>query len=329
MTSGLPGASALLGGDVLVGVETSDDAGVVRLRDDLAIVTTADFITPPFDDPALYGAIAAANALSDVYAMGGQPVCAINLCAFPKALGNDVAREILGGALAKVTEAGAATVGGHTVLSPELFFGLAVTGQVHPDRVWRNRGLRPGDRLLLTKPLGTGFLVGAARAGQLAAAALERVGRVMATLNRDAARVLAAFGPSAVTDVTGFGLAGHALGMARASRVILRVELDALPMHAEVPALIAAGVTCRGERENREATRGEVQVAPGRASDPRLALALDTQTAGGLLAGIAEQHAEACLQALRSAGVEAAMVGAVTEITPGNAETGAPALLLT
>ncbi len=304
----MSGLSLAAGPEVVVGLETGDDAGVVRLRDDLAVITTADFITPPFDDPYVYGQIAAANALSDVYAMGGDVVTAIHLCAFPRALSGRQAREILSGSAERVRTAGASVVGGHTVAAPELFFGLAVTGAVHPARVWRNRGLRPGDTLVLTKPLGTGILVGAARAGAVAGPPLDAAIRSMVALNRDAAHVAALFSPSAVTDVTGFALAGHGLGMARPSGVSLHLSLSALPAFDQAVELSVAGFTCRGERANRAATEAELVVPASLERDPRIALVFDPQTSGGLLVGIDATTAPDLVDALREAGVEHATV---------------------
>lgn len=293
---------------MVVGLDTADDAGVVRLADDIAVVTTADFITPPFDDPRGFGAIAAANALSDVWAMGGEPIAAINLCALPREVPTEIAREILAGAADKVREAGAATVGGHTVVGPELLFGLAVTGRVHPGRVWRNGGLRPGDALVLTKPLGCGLYVTAARAGRLAASEVQRISETMMQLNAVAKRTLERFAPSAATDVTGFGLAGHALGMARASGVRVRLDLASLPLHPEALRLAEEGSTCRGERENRACLAGEVRVASGVEGALAHSIPFDPQTSGGLLVGLDARAAAEAVRALRTAGVESACV---------------------
>ncbi len=288
---------------------------MVRLSDDLAVVTTADFITPPFDDPAAFGAIAAANALSDVYAMGGVPVCAINLCAFPRELAAEAARQILVGAADKAREAGCSIVGGHTVASPELFFGLSVTGRVAPAAIWRNQGLQPGDELVLTKPLGTGLYVGAARKGLVSAEALRVAIDSMRTLNAGAARLAASFAPHAATDVTGFGFCGHALGMARSSDVDLEITLDTVPLLGEAKRLALAGVTCRGERDNRAATQHEVTIDAALASDPRLRVLYDPQTSGGLLLGVARGRGRALVSALAGEGLQAGLVGKATSIT--------------
>nr|MCU0234631.1 selenide, water dikinase SelD [Thermoanaerobaculales bacterium] len=217
--------------DLIVGIEYADDAGVVRVADELAIIHTADFFPPMVDDPYTFGRIAAVNALSDVYAMGGRPLAGMNLVSYPlKALGEETLKEILRGGLSALAEAGAVLAGGHTVEGQELLYGLAVTGTVHPDRVWRNGGARPGDALVLTKPLGTGVLTTAAKAEMVDPAHLSTALRWMATLNREAAEALAPLAPRAVTDITGFGLAGHAAEMAEASAAAVEIELAALPL---------------------------------------------------------------------------------------------------
>lgn len=325
---------------VLVGIETGDDAGVYLLpqpagsiegRDDgLALVQTADFITPPFDDPRGYGRIAACNALSDVYAMGGRPVTALNLCAFPRELEAAVAREILEGAAAVLAEAGAALVGGHTVYAPELFFGLAVTGLVSPRRLWRNVGARPGDVLILTKPLGAGLVVTAARKSHALLTEADRLACAagMATLNARAAAVFAGLGGehpvSAATDVTGFGLAGHALGMTRGrdggeGTIALAIELAALPLYPGARALAESGLTCGGAQANRRAYRSRVgSASPLSPADEELIF--DPQTSGGLLVALPREQAEAALRALRDAGLEAAAcIGEVVERGEGEA----------
>ncbi len=215
---------------MLVGPETADDAGVYLL-DGRALIATADFITPVCDDPRRFGRVAAANALSDVYAMGGAPLFALNLCCFPEDVPDGVLAAILEGAAAALGEAGAALLGGHTVRDPELKFGLAVIGEAAPGRLLTNAGARAGDRLVLTKPLGTGVLINAFKIDKLDEAGLEPALREMERLNAEASRLALAHGAAAATDVTGFGLAGHALGMARASGVGLRVELARLPVH--------------------------------------------------------------------------------------------------
>lgn len=311
---GDPDGEALPRARVLVGIETGDDAGVYLpgsspgSSSETAIVVTADFITPPFDDPFGYGRIAAANSLSDVYAMGGRPLAALNLCMFPKELEAAVAREILDGARSAMAESGAALLGGHTVRGPELFFGLSVTGCVDPARIWRNVGGQPGDALLLTKPLGSGLIVTGARRRLVSEADRRACADGMATLNRRAAAILAAFPVHAATDITGFGLAGHALGMARG--LTFEIELSSLPSYAGALELAAAGVTCGGARQNRAAYRERLAFAvpPSPAYEE---LVFDPQTSGGLLCALPSTAAEAALVALREAGVPAARIGEI------------------
>jgi selenide,water dikinase len=293
-------------------METGDDAGVYLLPDAAtAVVTTADFITPPFDDPDGYGRIAAANALSDVYAMGGTPLCAINLCMLPPELHLDVAREILDGARALLHQDGVSLLGGHTVRGTELFYGLSVTGSVAADRIWRNVGAQPGDALLLTKPLGAGLIVTAARKKLVDEASQKACAATMATTNRRAAEILRRFDVHAATDVTGFGLVGHALGMTRAGDVSLQLELSALPVYAGARALAAAGLTCAGARKNREAYAARLSLsAPLSAADEELLY--DPQTSGGLLVALPDFQASAAERALFESGIIAARIGVAT-----------------
>lgn len=308
--------------DVLVGIETGDDAGVYRLRDGegdgQGIVSTADFITPPFDDPEVYGQIAAANAISDVYAMGGRPIGALNLCVFPRELEVEAARAILQGAHAKLREAGAALLGGHSVHGPELFFGLSVTGVVSPGRIWRNVGARPGDALILTKPLGAGLFVSGARKGLADEAERAACARGMAGLNRAAAEVLQGFPVRAATDVTGFGLVGHATGMTRRGDVTLSIDVAALPGYPGARALAARGVTCAGAQKNRQAFGDRVQVQ-GTLDPADEELVYDPQTSGGLLVALPAGEVAAALRALGDAGVTAARIGGVGPVVDGAA----------
>jgi len=305
---------------LLVGTETADDAAVYRVSDDQAVVVTTDFITPVCDDPYLFGQVAAANALSDVYAMGGTPVVALAICGFPAELPAAVAHEIVAGGAAKATEAGAAVAGGHTIRNPELFYGLAVTGIIDPGAIVRNAGARPGDALVLTKPLGTGLLINGVRAGKLDPARLNAACRVMTQLNREAARVMLEERAHAATDVTGFGLAGHALGMARASGVTLRVHAGRLPLYDDALALHEAGVKTKGTATNQAHYQASVRVADGARAD-RAAIIYDPQTAGGLLIAIDGDRADRTVEKLRAAGVEyATVIGDVV------ASAGAPTL---
>lgn len=307
---------------VLVGTETGDDAGVYQIDDERALVVTADFITPPCDDPFRYGEIAAANALSDVYAMGGRPMAAVALCAFPKELPPELARGILAGGQAKAREAGAHVLGGHTVRNPELLYGLSVTGLVAPRRLLRNVGARAGDALVLTKPLGTGLLVNGRRKGLGGDAHFQAALDSMARLNRSASEVLARFEVHAATDVTGFSLLGHALKMARGSGVTLTFRADALPLLDGALALAAAGVTTGSTRPNRESVAAHLEVAgtlDGRPCNrpPAVldALLCDPQTSGGLLVALPGEQVDRLLAALGEAGVErAACVGEVRPV---------------
>ena len=297
-----------------------------QLRDDLALVMTADLITPLIDDPYAFGAIAAANALSDVYAMGGRPRTALNLCVFPRELTGPVARELLDGARDTAAAADTLIAGGHTVRGPELLYGLSVTGEVHPQRVWRNVGARPGDGLLLTKPLGTGLLITALRRGLLPPddPAVQAAVAGMRALNRAAAELLADAQVHACTDVTGFGLMGHALGMTRRG-ARLQLSLAALPLYVGALPLGEQGVTCAGARANRAAYQARVQLltplSPGQEE-----LLYDPQTSGGLLLALPMAAVDDALRRLRDVGCPAALVGEVLSPPPDAAAVDAPPL---
>jgi len=287
---------------------------VYRIGEHQALVLTADIITPPVDDPRVFGRIAAANALSDVYAMGGAPRLCLNLVAFPtKKLGPEVLAGVLAGALEAITEAGAVLAGGHSIEDEEPKFGLAVVGFVDPDRMWTNAGARPGDALVLTKPIGSGVLFNARRARKLAAGALAECLAEVTTLNRAAAEVLSGFTVHAATDVTGFGLAGHAFQMAEASDVTLALELDAVPLYAQAIAMYERGVTTGANAANFERVAPHVRWA--REPPPRRReLWVDPQTSGGLLAALPAAEADAAVAALRAAGATtAARIGSVAE----------------
>lgn len=266
--------------ELLVGLSPFDDAAVLRLGPGMALVSTTDFFPPLVDEPDDFGAIAAANACSDVFAMGGRVVLALNISAFPEQLPVEVVEAILGAAAAVVAEAGGTIAGGHTIRSSEPIFGLAVQGLVDPDRVWTKAGARPGDQLVLSKPVGTGIvLAGASEAAKAAAIS------VMRTLNRGAAERLSALsrGPAAVTDVTGFGLAGHAWELAERSAVSVRLDAAAIPLYAGALEAAGAGVRTGGDARNR-AYLGDALVS--RVSPALEALAVDPQTSGGLLASV-------------------------------------------
>ncbi|HEX2701496.1 MAG TPA: selenide, water dikinase SelD [Acidimicrobiales bacterium] len=272
--------------DLLVGLAPFDDAAVYRLTDDLALVSTTDFFPPLVDDPADFGAIAAANACSDVFAMGARVVLALNISAFPERLPVEAVAAVLGAAGAVVAEAGGVVAGGHTIRSDEPIFGLAVQGLVHPDKVWTKAGARPGDAIVLSKPLGTGILLAGGRPEEKASATAR-----MRTLNRAAAEALSALGdgaPHAVTDVTGFGLFGHGWEMAERSGVTLRFRASDLPLYDGALAAAEAGVRTGGDPRNRAHLDGRVTSAASPAID---ALGYDPQTSGGLLASVSSADA--------------------------------------
>jgi selenide,water dikinase len=300
---------------VLVGPETGDDAGVfLHGRDGL--VATTDFITPVCDEPRRFGRVAAANSLSDVYAMGGRPLFALNICCFPKDLPEGVASGILAGAADALAEAGAALLGGHSVADPDLKYGLAAVGVVDPDRVMTHDGARPGDRLLLTKPLGTGVIINGYRAGKLDRDDLEPALVEMERLNAEASRLAAAAGVRGATDVTGFGLAGHALKVARRSGVRLRLRFDALEIHPAFFKGVAAGVTTGSTRPNRRFAAEAVEDRAG-LDAPRLELLFDPQTSGGLLLFAPPAQAPGLLAALLASGHRAREIGEAIAGPPG------------
>jgi selenide, water dikinase len=301
--------------DILVGLETGDDAAVYRLRADLALVMTTDFFTPIVDDPYTFGAIAAANALSDVYAMGAEPLMAVNLVAFPiKELPGVILAEILRGGAEKVREAGIEILGGHSIDDHEPKYGLAVTGTVHPDRVVRNRGGRAGDRLVLTKPLGTGIISTALKHGVAPAHAERAAVDSMLRLNREAAMVMRGVEVHAATDVTGFGLLGHLHYLARASGVSAQVDAAAAPCLPSAEELADAGEVPGGTRSNERFLASRVRVA-GTVSAARQTVLSDAQTSGGLL--IATTETSRLLDGLREGGIEGAVIGELTEGEPG------------
>ncbi|MBX6331064.1 MAG: selenide, water dikinase SelD [Gemmatimonadaceae bacterium] len=270
---------------LLVGAETFDDAGIFVVSDDLALVQTVDFFAPIVDDPYWYGQIAAANALSDVYAMGGEPLTALNIVAFPAGkIPVEVLSEILRGGHDKVREAGAVLVGGHTVVDDEPKYGLAVTGRADPRRILTNAAARPGDVLVLTKPIGAGLLTTAAKQGRVDDAVLGPVLQGMSRLNAEASRAALALGVRCATDVTGFGVLGHASHIARASNVTLRIDPSRIPVYPGAREALAAGVGTGGAVRNRAYL--ETRVDWGASTAEEQALLVDPQTSGGLLAAV-------------------------------------------
>jgi selenide,water dikinase len=305
----------------LVGHETSDDAAVYRLDDERAIVETADFFTPVVDDPYWFGRIAAANAFSDVWAMGGRPLFALNLVGWPATkLPMEMLGEVLRGGAEAARLAGASVLGGHSIDDPEPKYGMAVTGLVHPDRILRNVGARAGDVLILTKPLGSGIVTTAIKREVASPELVARAIEIMAALNRSAGEVLAASGAvHALTDVTGFGLLGHAWEMASGSGVTFRLRAAAVPVLEGVHALAAKDVVPGGSKANLRWVTPNLRVADGLAPTLPIVLA-DAQTNGGLLAAVDPARAERLLSDLRAAGVEAAGIGDVVAGEPPHLE---------
>ena len=300
---------------LLVGLASSDDAAVYRPADGLAVVQTLDFFPPLVDDPYDYGRIAAANAMSDVYAMGGEVRLALNIAAFPDDLDPALLAEIFRGGADKVREAGGVVAGGHTLIAAEPLYGLAVTGEVDPAAVLRADGARPGDALLLTKPLGTGVLLGAARQGAAEAADLAAAVDSMQRLNREPARLAREAGAHAATDVTGFGLAGHAAEMAEGSGAAIAIDLAALPLLSGAARAAADGFATGGGGRNRGQLGGRVR-ADG--ADPALAeLFYDPQTSGGLLIALPEAAAEPLRRRIEERTGGCWRVGGVGPATPG------------
>lgn len=297
--------------DLIVGLDPADDAAVYRLDDERAIVFTIDFFPPLVDDPALFGAIAAANALNDVFAMGGRPLVALSVAAFPEELPLDAVRAILDAAAEKTQEAGAILAGGHTIRDDEPKYGLAVVGTVHPDAVWRKSGARPGDALFLTKPLGTGLVLAGAREGLVGAAELDAAARSMTNLNDRAAEAIRAFEPHAVTDVTGFGLFGHAHELAERSGVRVALDAEALPALDGALAVAERGVRTGGDPRNRDFTAGSLDL-DGVPERVRL-LGFDPQTAGGLLVSLPAERAVVLAAEVERRGLFLVRVGRVEE----------------
>jgi selenide, water dikinase len=298
--------------DVLVGISTGDDAGVFRLRDDLAVVNTVDFFTPVVDDPFTFGQISAANSLSDVYAMGGTPQTALNIVCWPQSgLPGEMLAQILRGGHEKAQEAGVFVVGGHSVADEEVKYGMAVTGVIDPRRIVRNVGARPGDALLLSKPLGTGILMTAFKRDRLAIEYYTAAVRWMAELNAVAARAMLKYDVHAATDITGFGLAGHGSRMADGSGVTLVIEESDLPLLPGALELSREGMTPGGGKRNREFFGRAVKVSE-EVTDEIAGIVFDPQTSGGLLIAMAEPEAYSLLADLQKSGnTEAAIIGRV------------------
>ncbi|MBM7599707.1 selenide,water dikinase [Virgibacillus halotolerans] len=301
--------------NLLVGLDTSDDAGVYKLSDDIAIVQTLDFFTPIVDDPYSFGQIAAANAISDVYAMGGKPITALNIVAFPIAdLDKQILADILRGAGDKLKEADVTLVGGHSIDDKEPKFGLAVTGTIHPDKVRTNSGAKPGDVLILTKPIGVGILTTSIKRGLLNESEISQVTNVMSTLNKTAAETMDGYDVHASTDVTGFGLLGHASEMAKGSDVEIRIFNRQVPVMSRVKELAENGAVPGGTKNNFNYLKQDVTYHETMNQNDQWILC-DAVTSGGLLAAVAKSDAEKLLAELKSKNVDAHVIG---EVIDGN-----------
>ncbi|MCZ6747825.1 MAG: selenide, water dikinase SelD [SAR324 cluster bacterium] len=299
-------------GNLLVGIETSDDAGVYRLSADSALVVTADFITPPVDDPYLFGQVAATNAINDIYAMGARPVTCYNLVGFPSGdLPLDMLSRIMAGALSKIQEAGAVLAGGHSTEDDEPKFGLAVNGLVHPDKIWRNSGAQAGDRLILTKPIGSGVLFNANLKRMVSPAAMEACLEQITTLNKAAAEVLDRHTVHACTDITGFGFAGHSFEMAHGAALTFAFDLEQIPVMDQALEMYRRKVTTGVNGENKSYVMGNIRFEVEVPAWHR-EIVYDPQTAGGLLAAVPAGEAQAALDDFKAHGVpHAAIVGEV------------------
>jgi selenide, water dikinase len=298
--------------NVLVGFDKADDAGVYKISAEQALVQTVDFFTPIVDDPYTFGQIAATNSLSDVYAMGGRPLSSLAIVCFPEKGHLEILEQILSGGLSKMMEAGCAVIGGHSVRDPEIKFGYSVTGMIHPDRVWTNSGSQPGDKLILTKSLGTGVISTAIKKGEAKPEWIDAATKSMTTLNAKAARIAAGgrFAVHAATDITGFGLIGHSREMAAGSEVSLHIDCSRVAALPGALECIRAKFIPGGLNANRDFA--ECMVAYGESvSEERKALLFDPQTAGGLLLSVSSGESPIIIAELRQAGVEADEIGEV------------------
>lgn len=296
---------------LLVGTENSDDAAVYRINEEIAMIQTLDFFPPMVDDPYCFGQVAAANALSDVYAMGGEPKLALNIAAFPSGLDTEILRKILKGGADKVREAGAVLAGGHTIRDKTPKYGLSVTGFVHPRRIWKNCGARPGDCLVLTKPLGVGVTNTAVKAGMASEKAGEKVRKVMTALNRYARDAAAEYSVNACTDITGFGLLGHLLEMARGSGVAFRIRSSSIPVLEEAKEYASMGLVPVGAYRNREFAGPHARMYG--VEEWMQDLLFDPQTSGGLCFSLPEEQAGRLCQKLSESGIPAAVIGTAEE----------------
>lgn len=298
--------------DLLVGLDTPDDAGVIKITDDIALIQTLDFLTPITDSPFDFGRIAAANSLSDVYAMGGVPLTAMNIVCFSTdELPEEVLKETLAGGLEKIHEAGAVLVGGHSVDDREFKYGLSVTGKVHPNRVVTNFGARVGDVLILTKPLGTGILATAIKGKFADDQAVKILVDMAATLNRKAAEIMGLFHASACTDVTGFGLVGHVLEMATGGNKAILIQSSAVPLIEKAKEYAAMGMIPAGAYKNRQYCEHKLQIDKT-VNSITVDLLFDPQTSGGLVIALSASEARFCLDQMKNEGVPCEIIGEVT-----------------
>lgn len=296
-----------------MGLDTSDDAAVYKINDDLALIHTVDFFTPVVDDPYTFGQIAACNALSDIYAMGGNPILALNVVAFPEELVESILPDVLRGGADKVIEAGAVVGGGHSIKSPEPIYGLSIIGEISTDKIMTNAGAKPGDVLILTKPLGIGVATTALKANMLSKETERQAVEVMSTLNREASQAAVQNGVNAITDITGFGLLGHAFEMAEASKVTLRLKAGLLPILSGMEGLAAMGILPAGLYHNKKYLKGKISIS-SEVPEALTDLAFDPQTSGGLLISVSEDRASVLLKLLKESGVkDATVIGRVVE----------------
>ncbi|MDO4460481.1 MAG: selenide, water dikinase SelD [Clostridia bacterium] len=298
--------------NLIVGYDKSDDASVYKIDENTALIQTTDFFPPIVDDPYLYGRIAATNAMSDVYAMGGEPKLALNIMCAANSMSDDTIREILRGGYDAAYEAGAIITGGHTIKGAEPIYGLAVSGFVHPDKVLTNSNAKPGDNLILTKPLGVGIITTGAKADMVEKSLLDKIYTQMATLNKTARDIMVKYSVHSCTDVTGFGLMGHSYEMAQGSNVTVHIKANDVPYHKEAFELASMGLIPEGAYRNRRYAEAGVKLK----RDIPLALQdifFDPQTSGGLMFALPEEEAEACLEELKKFIPEAKIIGYVTE----------------
>jgi len=294
--------------NVIVGFDTADDAGVFRLTDDIALVQTLDFFTPVSDDPYIYGQVAAVNSLNDVYAMGGTPLSSLSMVCYPQKGDFEILGKILEGGQAAMNAEGVVVLGGHSVDDAEMKFGYAVTGVVHPEKVITNAGAKPGDVLILTKPIGTGAINTAVKNGKASTAAIKAVTKAMTTTTARASKSMVALGASGCTDVTGFGLLGHAYEMARASGVTFEIDSRAVPLLPDVLELIEQGMLTRGDKNNREYVGDTVKFSDA-VSGPMQSALFDPQTAGGLLISLSQAKVDDYLASVS----DAVVIGTIGE----------------